>query len=64
MSAGQMYAVYRIAGQTFPHRWMFAEALARESPDWRPGANAVLDKPRNRVLHDRVEVLARLFRDY
>ena len=64
MSAGQMYAVYRIAGQTFPHRWAFAEALARESPDWRPGANAVLDNPRNRVLHDRVEVLARLFRDY
>ena len=64
MSAGQMYAVYRIAGQTFPHRWMFAEALARESKDWRPGANAVLDKPRNRVLHDRVDALARLFREY
>ena len=64
MSAGQMYAVYRVAGQTFPHRWAFAEALARESQDWRPGANAVLDNPRNRVLHDRVEVLARLFRDH
>ena len=64
MSAGQMYAVYRIAGQAFPHRWLFAEALAHESQDWRPGTNAVLDKPRNRVLHDRVDALARLFREY
>ncbi|MSP81012.1 MAG: inorganic phosphate transporter [Rhodospirillales bacterium] len=63
LTAGQMYAVYRIAGQPFPHRWAFAEALARESQDWRPGADAVLDKPRNRALHDRVEALARLFRD-
>ena len=63
LTAGQMHAVYRIAGQTFPHRWAFAEALARESHDWRLGADAVLDKPRNRTLHDRIEVLARLFRD-
>ena len=63
MTAGQMHAVYRLAGQTFPHRWMFAEALAREAQDWRPGPHAVLDKPRNRVLHDRVEALARLFLD-
>lgn len=63
MTAGQMHAVYRIAGQSFPHRWMFAEALARETQDWRPGANAVLDKPRNRVLTERAGTLARLFRD-
>jgi PiT family inorganic phosphate transporter len=63
LTAGQMHAIYRIAGQSFPHRWMFAEALARESRDWRPGADPVLDKPRNRALHDRVETLARLFRD-
>ena len=63
LTAGQMYAVYRLAGQTFPHQWMFAEALAREAPDWRHGAHAILDKPRNRVLHDRVETLARRFHD-
>jgi PiT family inorganic phosphate transporter len=63
LTAGQMHAIYKLAGQSFPHRWMFAEALARESADWRPGPNAVLDKPRNRALRDRIETLARLFRD-
>ena len=63
LTAGQMHAVYRLAGQTYPHRWAFAEALARENPDWRHGAHPVLDKPRNRILNERVEALARLFLD-
>ena len=63
LTPGQMHAIYRLAGQSFPHRWMFAEALADESWEWRPGDNVVLDKPRNRALQDRIESLARLFRD-
>ncbi len=63
MTADQMQAVYRLAGQSFTHNWAFAEALARESADWRPGANEALDKSRNRVLRGQVETLVRLFRD-
>ncbi|MBM3567067.1 MAG: inorganic phosphate transporter, partial [Alphaproteobacteria bacterium] len=60
MTADQMQAVYKLAGKSYPHRWMFAEALARESPDWRPG-NTATDKSRDRVLRQRTEALARLF---
>lgn len=63
LTAGQMHAVYKLAGQSFPHPWMFAEALARESADWRPGPDPVLDKTRNRALRSHIETLSRLFRE-
>ncbi len=63
MTADQMQAIYRLAGRTYTHGWMFAEALAHESQDWRPGAGGTPDKARNRDLRERAEALARLFRE-
>ncbi len=63
MTANQMQAVYRLAGRTYPHGWMFAEDLARESPDWRLGVDKTQDKARNRDLRERAESLTRLFRE-
>ncbi len=62
LSAGQVQAVRRLAGRTFLHTWMLAEALARESGEWRPRENTAVNKAHNKTLQKNLDFVFRTFR--
>ena len=62
LSAGQVQAVRRLAGRTFPHTWMLAEALARESGEWRPREKTTENKAYNKRLRKTLDFVFRTFR--
>jgi len=62
LSAEQIAAVRRLDGKSFRHRWMFAEALARESPSWRALPPSPVNHLANRALDEKRRLLYNLFR--
>ncbi|MFQ5785342.1 MAG: inorganic phosphate transporter [Alphaproteobacteria bacterium] len=62
LTAEQRAAVARLAGRTFTHRWMFDEALMRESDAWKPLPQTKVNKLYNRDLEEKRRALYALFR--
>ena len=62
LSAGQVQAVRRLTGRTFLHTWMLAEALARESGEWRPREKTTENKAYNKRLRKNLDFVFRIFR--
>ncbi len=60
--AGQVQAVRRLSGRTFLHTWMLAEALARESGEWRPREKTTENKAHNKRLQKNLDFVFRAFR--
>jgi PiT family inorganic phosphate transporter len=57
---GQIRAVEGLKGQTFVHKWMFNDALAALSPEWRM-KDAKTEKEHNAELSRKLDYLHRLF---
>jgi hypothetical protein len=62
LSAGQVQAMRRLAGRTFLHTWMLADALAEESAEWRLLENTTGNKARNKELQRNLGFAFRTFR--
>ena len=62
LTAPQLAAVERLAGQTFIHRWMLDEALARESGEWAPLPPTTVNRIANRALDEKRQAVYNLFR--
>ncbi len=62
LSAGQIKAIRALGGQTFPHLWMFDEALARTSGEWQARDATTANKAHNKDLKTKLTFLHRLFR--
>ena len=61
LSPAQIGALRRLAGRRFAHKWMLAEALAKESEDWRLLPAEAVNKTRNKVLQRKLDSLYRHF---
>ena len=57
---GQIKAVEELKGQTFVHKWMFNDALAALSSEWRM-KDAKTAKEYNAELSRKLDYLHRLF---
>ncbi len=57
---GQIKAVEELKGKTFVHKWMFNDALAALSPEWRM-KEAKTEKDHNAELSRKLDYLHRLF---
>jgi len=57
---GQIKAVEELKGKTFVHKWMFNDALAALSPEWRM-RDAKTEKDHNAELSRKLDYLHRLF---
>ncbi|MDX9820721.1 MAG: inorganic phosphate transporter [Syntrophales bacterium] len=57
---GQIKAVEELKGQTFVHKWMFNDALAALSPEWRM-KDSKTEKEYNAELSRKLDYLHRLF---
>lgn len=62
LSVGQIQAVRGLSGRTFMHTWMLAEALARESAEWRPREKTTANKAYNKRLRKNLDFVFRTFR--
>ncbi len=62
LTEAQLAAVERLAGQTFIHRWMLDEALARGSEEWAPLPPTTVNKLFNRALDEKRRAVYNLFR--
>lgn len=62
LSAGQLDAVRQLRGMTFSHRWVLAEALSGESPEWRMPPDTPQHRLEHKRLTQRLEFVYRLFR--
>jgi PiT family inorganic phosphate transporter len=60
-SAAQMEAVLALQGKSFQHRWQLAEALAMQSPAWRPLQDIPRNKATNKKLAGQLAYLEKLF---
>lgn len=54
LSPAQIAALNRLVGKEFNHRWQLAEALARESNEWKPRKNTTLNKLYNNELNRKL----------
>jgi PiT family inorganic phosphate transporter len=55
----QKKAVRKLWGKNFTHRWQLENALAEQSPEWRPRSN---DKEHNEELRRKLDYVCRLIR--
>ncbi|MCZ6471874.1 MAG: inorganic phosphate transporter [SAR324 cluster bacterium] len=62
LSSAQQLAVTALAGRTFPHRWMLAEALARETAEWRLPPDSPAQRQERRRLAAKLNFVYRTFR--
>ncbi|MCZ6645525.1 MAG: hypothetical protein O7B79_04735, partial [SAR324 cluster bacterium] len=62
LSPAQQLAVTALAGRTFPHRWMLAEALARETAEWRLPPDSAARRLERRRLAAKLNFVYRTFR--
>ncbi len=61
LTPAQLQAVRRLAGRKFPHRWMLADALARESRAWRGPDHAKANRAHNKALERKLDLVIRAF---
>ncbi len=64
LNPGQQMAVTLLAGQSFSHRWMLAEALARGSPEWRFDPDDRKQRPGRKRLAGKLDFVYRTFRSF
>ncbi len=58
-SPEQLTSLKKLCGRTFTHEWQLADALARQSDQWRPSAH---DSLHNQDLQNKLAYLYRLLR--
>ncbi len=63
LTSDQHAALVRVVGRRYPHSWMFDEALAELSPEWRSLPDTAFNRMDNRALRETQRVLHALFRD-
>jgi PiT family inorganic phosphate transporter len=61
LSEGQVAAIRRLSGRTFRHKWAVAEALARESDEWRLLEETKVNKIYNKEIRRKLEFVYRAF---
>ncbi|MBW2256322.1 MAG: inorganic phosphate transporter [Deltaproteobacteria bacterium] len=59
LSPDQLDAVRFLAGNTYDHRWEFAEALARQSEAWRPLEATRVNEAHNDALAEELDYVGR-----
>ena len=62
LSAGQIAALRRLAGQTFIHRWVLDDALIELSDEWARRPDTTVNKLFNRALDEKHRAVYNLFR--
>jgi PiT family inorganic phosphate transporter len=62
LSADQLGAVRRLAGQSFMHRWRLDDALIALSPEWAPLPDTTVNKIDNRNLDEQRRAVYNVFR--
>jgi PiT family inorganic phosphate transporter len=62
LSADQLGAVRRLAGQSFMHRWRLDDALIALSPEWAPLPDTTVNKIDNRKLDEQRRAVYNVFR--
>ena len=62
LTPGQYAALKVLEGQSFEYRWTLADALARESEDWRKPADTNGNKVARKLLDDKLNEMYRIFR--
>jgi PiT family inorganic phosphate transporter len=61
LTLDQIGALARLAGQRYAHRWALAEALAKQSGDWRLRPEALVNKTYNKELRRKLDWVFRNF---
>jgi PiT family inorganic phosphate transporter len=62
LTSGQVDALRSLTGRRFVHAWLFNQALADASPEWRMKPNATINKQANLELKKKLKYLDRLFK--
>ncbi|MBF0180684.1 MAG: anion permease [Magnetococcales bacterium] len=57
----QIDAVRALAGKTFKYRWQLVDAMAQNSETWRMKERTVLNKPYNKEVDHRLEIVLDLY---
>ncbi|MBF0309726.1 MAG: inorganic phosphate transporter [Magnetococcales bacterium] len=61
LTKAQIDSVKALANQTFDYRWQLVDALTKGSESWRLKENTVLNKPYNKEVHQRLEIIMDLY---
>ncbi len=61
LTEGQVAAIRRLTGRTFTHKWAVAEALARESEEWKLREETKVNKIYNKETRRKLEFVYRTF---
>ncbi len=62
LTAGQIAALSALSGRSFPYKWMVAEALARQSGEWKRREDTPVNKLANKRLLRKLEFVYRTFK--
>ncbi len=62
LSTGQLDALRSLTDRRFEHDWLFHQALAEASLEWRMKPKATVNKQANMELEKKLEYLSRLFK--
>ena len=61
LSRGQIAALMKLSGRSFSHKWSVADALGRQTPEWKLLEDTIINKVYNKRIRRKLDFVYRTF---